>query len=92
MEINNFYTAPSTRRARKFVRMIRTLIGAQNFRKGMDCTSRRHDGQAVTCDDFVRADGRCAAPISRSSCDGTTGGGGDAGTRNCGRYDAPAKR
>jgi aminopeptidase N len=35
--------------------MIRTLVGAQNFRKGMDLYFARHDGEAVTCDDFVRA-------------------------------------
>src|SRR5260370_8172754 len=35
--------------------MIPALIGAQNFRKGMDLYFARHDGQAVTCDDFVRA-------------------------------------
>src|SRR3989442_13161350 len=35
--------------------MIRTLIGAENFRKGMDLYFARHDGRAVTCDDFVLA-------------------------------------
>jgi len=37
------------------VRMIHTLLGAENFRKGMDLYFQRHDGQAVTCDDFVAA-------------------------------------
>jgi len=37
------------------VRMIHTLVGAEGFRKGSDLYFERHDGQAVTCDDFVSA-------------------------------------
>ncbi len=55
VEINNFYTSTVYEKGAEVVRMIRTLIGAQNFRKGMDLYFARHDGQAVTCDDFVRA-------------------------------------
>ena len=55
MEINNFYTSTVYEKGAEVVRMIRTLIGAQNFRKGMDLYFARHDGHAVTCDDFVRA-------------------------------------
>jgi aminopeptidase N len=55
MEISNFYTTTVYEKGAEVVRMIRTLIGAQNFRKGMDLYFARHDGQAVTCDDFVRA-------------------------------------
>src|SRR5882724_8697935 len=55
MEINNFYTSTVYEKGAEVVRMIRTLIGTQNFRKGMDLYFARHDGQAVTCDDFVRA-------------------------------------
>jgi aminopeptidase N len=55
LEINNFYTATVYEKGAEVVRMIRTLIGAENFRKGMDLYFARHDGQAVTCDDFVRA-------------------------------------
>jgi len=55
MEINNFYTSTVYEKGAEVVRMIRALIGAQNFRKGMDLYFARHDGQAVTCDDFVRA-------------------------------------
>src|SRR6267143_1828788 len=55
MEINNFYTSTVYEKGAEVVRMIRTLIGSQNFRKGMDLYFARHDGQAVTCDDFVRA-------------------------------------
>ncbi len=54
-EINNFYTATVYEKGAQVVRMIRTLIGKQAFRRGMDLYFARHDGQAVTCDDFVRA-------------------------------------
>ncbi|HJW03608.1 MAG TPA: aminopeptidase N [Azospira sp.] len=55
MEINNFYTATVYEKGAEVVRMIQTLIGRDGFRKGMDEYFRRHDGQAVTCDDFVAA-------------------------------------
>jgi aminopeptidase N len=55
MEINNFYTSTVYEKGAEVVRMIRTLIGASAFRKGMDLYFARHDGQAVTCDDFLRA-------------------------------------
>jgi len=55
MEINNFYTSTVYEKGAEVVRMIRTLIGVSAFRKGMDLYFARHDGQAVTCDDFVRA-------------------------------------
>ncbi len=55
MEIGNFYTTTVYEKGAEVVRMIRALIGAENFRKGMDLYFARHDGQAVTCDDFVRA-------------------------------------
>ena len=55
MEIGNFYTTTVYEKGAEVVRMIRTLIGAENFRKGMDLYFARHDGEAVTCDDFVRA-------------------------------------
>ncbi|PZP53649.1 MAG: aminopeptidase N, partial [Azospira oryzae] len=55
MEISNFYTATVYEKGAEVVRMIHTLIGKENFRKGMDLYFRRHDGQAVTCDDFVQA-------------------------------------
>jgi aminopeptidase N len=55
MEIGNFYTTTVYEKGAEVVRMIRTLIGAENFRRGMDLYFARHDGQAVTCDDFVRA-------------------------------------
>ena len=55
IEINNFYTATVYDKGAEVVRMIHTLLGAANFRKGIDLYFRRHDGQAVTCDDFVAA-------------------------------------
>ncbi|HZN27293.1 MAG TPA: aminopeptidase N [Burkholderiales bacterium] len=55
MEISNFYTATVYQKGAEVVRMIHTLIGARNFRKGMDLYFQRHDGQAVTTDDFVQA-------------------------------------
>ncbi len=55
IEINNFYTATVYEKGAEVVRMIHTLIGAQSFRKGMDLYFQRHDGQAVTTDDFVQA-------------------------------------
>ncbi len=55
MEINNFYTVTVYNKGAEVVRMIHTLIGAEAFRAGMDLYFRRHDGQAVTCDDFIAA-------------------------------------
>ena len=55
MEISNFYTATVYEKGAEVVRMIHTLIGAEAFRRGMDLYFARHDGQAVTCDDFVQA-------------------------------------
>ncbi|MDB5865978.1 MAG: aminopeptidase, partial [Betaproteobacteria bacterium] len=55
MEISNFYTATVYQKGAEVVRMIHTLIGAENFRKGMDLYFQRHDGQAVTTDDFAQA-------------------------------------
>jgi len=55
IEINNFYTATVYQKGAEVVRMIRTLIGKSAFRRGMDLYFARHDGQAVTCDDFVAA-------------------------------------
>ncbi|MCG3202922.1 MAG: Aminopeptidase N [Gammaproteobacteria bacterium] len=55
MEINNFYTPTVYEKGAEVVRMIHTLIGPARFRDGMDIYFRRHDGQAVTCEEFVRA-------------------------------------
>ena len=54
-EINNFYTATVYNKGAEVVRMMHCLLGADNFRKGMDLYFERHDGQAVTTDDFRAA-------------------------------------
>ncbi len=53
MEINNFYTATVYNKGAEVVRMMHKLLGREGFRRGMDLYFERHDGQAVTCDDFV---------------------------------------
>ena len=55
MEINNFYTATVYNKGAEVIRMMHTLLGKKKFRQGMDLYFQRHDGQAVTCDDFVAA-------------------------------------
>ncbi|WP_448550418.1 aminopeptidase N, partial [Thalassotalea fusca] len=55
MEMNNFYTLTVYEKGAEVIRMIHTILGEENFRKGMDLYFERHDGQAVTCDDFVNA-------------------------------------
>ena len=55
IEINNFYTLTVYEKGAEVVRMIHTLLGAEGFRKGSDLYFARHDGQAVTCNDFVNA-------------------------------------
>jgi aminopeptidase N len=53
-EINNFYTATVYEKGSEVVRMIRTILGHDAFRAGMDLYFERHDGQAVTIEDFVQ--------------------------------------
>ncbi|MDO8973936.1 aminopeptidase N [Reyranella sp.] len=55
IEINNFYTATVYQKGAEVVRMMHTLLGPERYRKGMDLYFQRHDGQAVTCDDFASA-------------------------------------
>ncbi|MCC4118338.1 aminopeptidase N [Aromatoleum toluclasticum] len=52
-EINNFYTATVYEKGAEVIRMLHTLLGAEGFRNGMDLYFSYHDGEAVTCDDFV---------------------------------------
>src|SRR4029077_10712396 len=59
-EINNFYTATVYQKGAEVVRMIKTLLGAQAFRAGMDLYFTRHDGQAATVEQFVQ----CFADVS----------------------------
>ncbi len=54
MEINNFYTVTVYEKGAEVVRMQRNLLGAEGFRKATDLYFARHDGQAVTTDDFVK--------------------------------------
>ncbi|HEX3633695.1 MAG TPA: aminopeptidase N [Casimicrobiaceae bacterium] len=54
-EINNFYTATVYEKGAEVIRMQRALLGDKGFRRGMDLYFERHDGHAVTCDDFVQA-------------------------------------
>jgi aminopeptidase N len=55
VEINNFYTMTVYEKGSEVVRMYQTLFGREGFRRGMDLYFKRHDGQAVTCDDFRHA-------------------------------------
>ncbi len=55
LEINNFYTVTIYEKGAEVVRMMQTLVGRDGFAKGMKLYFERHDGQAVTCDDFAQA-------------------------------------
>lgn len=55
IEISNFYTLTVYEKGSEVVGMLHTLLGADGFRKGSDLYFERHDGQAVTCDDFIKA-------------------------------------
>ncbi|MFT5588155.1 MAG: aminopeptidase N [Bradyrhizobium sp.] len=69
LEINNFYTVTIYEKGAEVVRMYQTLFGRDGFRKGMDLYFERHDGQAVTCNDFraamVDANGRDLSQFER---------------------------
>ena len=54
-EMNNFYTMTVYEKGAEVVRMYHTLLGEEGFQKGMKLYFQRHDGQAVTCDDFRAA-------------------------------------
>ncbi|MFT4506512.1 aminopeptidase N [Caballeronia sp. 15711] len=91
VEINNFYTMTVYEKGSEVVRMYQTLLGRDGFRRGMDLYFQRHDGQAVTCDDFrhamADANGRDLAQFERWYS--------QAGTPRITvrtRYDAAAKR
>ncbi len=55
MEIGNFYTATIYNKGAEIIRMMHTMLGPEKFRAGTDLYFERHDGQAVTCEDFVKA-------------------------------------
>ena len=69
IEMNNFYTSTVYEKGAEVIRMYETLLGRDGFRKGMDLYFERHDGQAVTCDDFraamADASGRDLAQFER---------------------------
>ena len=54
-EISNFYTATVYNKGAEVIRMMRTLAGPERFRKGCDLYFERHDGEAATCEDFIKA-------------------------------------
>jgi aminopeptidase N len=54
-EISNFYTMTVYQKGAEVIRMIHSLLGERGFRRGMDLYFERHDGSAVTCDDFLAA-------------------------------------
>ena len=55
IEITNFYTATVYNKGAEVIRMMRTILGEEAFRKGSDLYFDRHDGEAATCEDFVKA-------------------------------------
>jgi aminopeptidase N len=55
ISIDNFYTLTVYEKGAEVIRMIETIVGRDGFRKGMDLYFKRHDGQAVTTEDFVAA-------------------------------------
>ncbi len=55
MEIGNFYTATIYNKGAEIIRMMHSILGPERFRAGTDLYFDRHDGQAVTCEDFVKA-------------------------------------
>jgi aminopeptidase N len=54
-EISNFYTSTVYNKGAEVIRMMATMVGPQRFRQGTDLYFDRHDGEAATCEDFVRA-------------------------------------
>jgi aminopeptidase N len=67
VEISNFYTVTIYEKGAEVVRMMQTLVGRAGFAKGMTLYFERHDGQAVTCDDFAQAiaDANPASELAR---------------------------
>ena len=95
VQINNFYTATVYEKGAEVVRMMQTLIGREGFRRGMALYFERHDGQAVTCDDFAQAiaDANPGSELA-TRLDAFKRWYGQAGTPCLtarGRYDAPSR-
>ncbi|MDD1791660.1 aminopeptidase N [Enterovibrio sp. ZSDZ42] len=55
IEMNNFYTLTVYEKGSEVIRMMHTLLGEENFQRGMKLYFERHDGTAATCEDFVKA-------------------------------------
>ena len=55
IEIGNFYTSTVYNKGAEVIRMLATVLGPEKFRAGTDLYFSRHDGEAATCDDFVKA-------------------------------------
>jgi aminopeptidase N len=55
IEISNFYTATVYNKGAELIRMMQTMLGPERFRAGTDLYFERHDGEAATCEDFVKA-------------------------------------
>ncbi|MDY0107632.1 MAG: aminopeptidase N, partial [Giesbergeria sp.] len=95
IEINNFYTVTIYEKGAEVVRMMHTLVGRDGFARGMRLYFERHDGQAVTCDDFAQAiaDANPGSELSRR-LDAFKHWYSQAGTphvRATGQYDAQAR-
>ncbi len=89
-EINNFYTTTVYEKGAEVVRMIHTLLGPEQFRKGMDLYFERHDGEAATVEQFVQ----CFADVSKRDPKPFMRWYSQAGTPQVtatGHYDAKAK-
>ncbi len=95
MEIRNFYTMTVYEKGAEVVRMQHTLLGEEKFQAGMRLYFQRHDGQAVTCDEFVQAMQDAAGPESGIDLGQFRRWYSQAGTPvlDCeGEYDAAARR
>lgn len=55
VQMNNFYTVTVYNKGAEVIRMIHTLLGEAGFQNGLKCYFERHDGQAVTCENFIAA-------------------------------------
>ena len=90
-EINNFYTATVYEKGAEVVRMIKTILGAEDFRRGMDLYFERHDGKAATVEDFLNAFAEVTRPRPLA-VRALVRAGRHAARRRCkGHYDAAAQ-
>jgi aminopeptidase N len=95
MAIDNFYTATVYEKGAEVVRMMQTLVGEEGFTRGMALYFERHDGQAVTCDDFAQAIADAnPQSVLTSKLDGFKRWYAQSGTPRVqarGRFDAPSR-